>query len=136
MELGKALVRRQGRDLTIVATQLVLHRSLEAAQKLAQEGIEVEVIDLRCMVPLDKETILDSIAKTNRLVVVEESPHVGGWGGYIASLAAEEGIYWLDAPVKRVDLGAGLIPYSPPLEDAAIPNVEYIVQTVRDVVNC
>jgi pyruvate/2-oxoglutarate/acetoin dehydrogenase E1 component len=136
MELGKALVRRQGRDLTVVATQLVLHWSVQAVQKLAQEGIEVEVIDLRCMVPLDKETILDSIAKTNRLVVVEESPHVGGWGGYITSLAANEGIYWPDAPVKRVNLGPGLIPYSSSLEDAAIPNVEYIVQSVRDMVNC
>ncbi len=133
MALGKALVRRQGRDATIVATQLMLHRSLEAAQRLAQEGIEVEVIDLRCMVPLDKATVLDSIAKTARMVIVEEAPEAGGWGGYVASLAADEGLYSLDAPVKRVNMGEALIPYSPPLEDAALPNVERIMQSVRQV---
>jgi pyruvate dehydrogenase E1 component beta subunit len=113
----------------------MLHRSLEAAAELAQEGIEAEVIDLRCMVPLDKTTILDSIARTNRLVVVEEAPHSAGWGGDIVSLAAGEGIYWLEAPVKRVNMGGGLIPYSPLLEDEALPNVRRIAQAIREVVN-
>jgi pyruvate dehydrogenase E1 component beta subunit len=134
MELGKAIVRRAGRDVTIVAIQLMMRRALEAAELLAKEGIDAEVIDLRSMVPLDEETILQSIAKTNRLVVVEESPHSAGWGGDIVSLAADKGIYWLEAPVKRVNMGGALIPYSPPLEDAAIPNVERIAQAVRDVV--
>lgn len=133
MELGKALVRREGRDVTVVATQLMLHRALEAASELAKEGIEVEVIDLRCMVPLDTATILASLAKTNRLVIVEEAPHSAGWGGDIASLAADEGIYWLEAPVKRVNLGRGLIPYSPPLEDEALPNTGRIIRAVREV---
>lgn len=133
LELGQATVRRTGKDVTVVAVQLMMHRSLEAAETLAQEGIEVEVIDLRSMVPLDEETILQSIAKTNRLVVVEESPHGAGWGGDIVSLAADKGIYWLEAPVKRVNMGGSLIPYSPPLEDAAIPNVERIAQAVREV---
>lgn len=133
MALGQAAIRRTGRDVTLVATQLMLHRALEAAAELAKEGIEIEVIDLRCMVPLDKTTILNSIAKTNRLVIVEESPHSAGWGGDIVSLAADEGIYWLEAPVKRVNLGANLIPYSPPLEDEALPNVERIARVVRQV---
>ena len=133
MALGQAAVRREGRDVTIVANQLMMHRSLEAAEQLAKEEIEVEVIDLRCMVPLDKQTILRSLAKTNRLVIVEESPHSAGWGGDIVSLAADEGVYWLEAPVKRVNMGEALIAYSPPLEDAVLPNVERIVQTVRDV---
>jgi len=133
MALGQAVVRRAGRDVTIVATQLMMHRSLEAAQELAQEGIEVEVIDLRCLVPLDKTMILNSIAKTNRLVVVEEAPHSAGWGGDIVSLAADEGIYWLEAPVKRVNMGGTLIPYSPPLEDEALPNVRRIAQAIREV---
>jgi acetoin:2,6-dichlorophenolindophenol oxidoreductase subunit beta len=133
MPLGVAQVRRAGSDVTVVATQLMLHRSLEAAEDLAAEGIEVEVIDLRCMVPLDKAAILTSIAKTNRLVVVEESPHSAGWGGDIVSLAADEGIYWLEAPVKRVNMGEALIAYSPPLEDAVLPNVERIKQAVREV---
>lgn len=133
MPLGQALVRRAGKDVTIVATQLMMHRSLQVAENLAQEGLEVEVIDLRCMAPLDKQTILTSIAKTNRLVVVEESPHSAGWGGDIVSLAADEGIYWLEAPVKRVNMGQVLIPSSAPLEDAALPNVERITQAVREV---
>lgn len=133
MPLGQALVRRAGTDVTIVATQLMMHRSLEAAEILAAEGIEVEVIDLRSMVPLDKKTILTSLEKTNRLVIVEEAPHSAGWGGDIVSLAADEGLYWLDAPVKRVNMGEALIAYSPLLEDAALPNVKRIAQAVRSV---
>jgi pyruvate/2-oxoglutarate/acetoin dehydrogenase E1 component len=133
MELGQAIVRREGKDITIVAIQLMMHRALEVAGNLAKEGIDVEVIDLRSMVPLDKETILNSIAKTGRLVVVEESPHSAGWGGDIVSLAADEGIYWLDAPVKRVNMGGVLIPSSAPLEDASLPNVDRITRAVREV---
>ncbi len=93
----------------------------------------MEVIDLRSMVPLDEDTILESLAKTNRLVVVEEAPHSAGWGGDIVSLAASKGIYWLDAPVVRVNMGGTLIPYSPPLEDEVIPSVKRITQAIRDV---
>ena len=134
MELGKAQVRRQGKDVTVVAIQLMMHRALEAAEALAKEGIDVEVIDLRSMVPLDEETILTSIAKTNRLVVVEESPHGASWGGDIVSLAADKGVYYLEAPVKRVNMGGALVAYSPPLEDASVPNVGRITQAIRDVV--
>ncbi|GAB4520614.1 MAG: alpha-ketoacid dehydrogenase subunit beta [Anaerolineae bacterium] len=133
MPLGKALVRREGRDVTIVATQLMLHRALEAAEKLVAEDIQAEVIDLRCMVPLDTDTILTSLEKTNRLIVVEEAPHSAGWGGDIVSLAANEGIYWLEAPVIRVNMGHALVPYSPPLEDAVLPNVERIMQAAHRV---
>jgi len=133
MPLGQALVRREGRDLTFVATQLMMHRCLEAAAELAKEGIDAEVIDLRCMAPLDEETILKSIAKTKRLVVVEEAPHSAGWGGDIVSLAADKGIYWLEAPVKRVNMGAALIAYSPPLEDEVVPNVKRICVAAREV---
>lgn len=133
MELGKAKIVRHGQHVTIVATQLMLHRSLEAAEQLAAQGIEAEVIDLRCMAPLDKQTILQSLEKTNRLVIVEEAPHSAGWGGDIASLAADEGVYWLEAPVKRVNMGEALIAYSPPLEDACLPNVPRIVDAVKEV---
>lgn len=133
MKLGEAVVRRSGRDLTIVATQLMMHRSLEAAEKLAAEGIEAEVIDLRCMVPMDTATILNSLQKTQRLVIVEEAPHAASWGGDVASLAATEGIYWLEAPVMRVNMGHQLIPYSPPLEDHVIPTVDRIMQAARAV---
>jgi pyruvate dehydrogenase E1 component beta subunit len=134
MELGRAALRREGGDVTIVATQLMLQRSLEAAETLAAEGIEAEVIDPRTMVPLDTETILASLAKTNRMVVVEEAVESAAWGGDIAALAAREGVYYLDAPVKRINLGRGLIPYSPPLEDSVIPTAARIADGVREVV--
>jgi pyruvate dehydrogenase E1 component beta subunit len=133
MELGQAMVRREGKDITVVATQVMMHRSLEVAENLAEEGIDIEVIDLRSMVPLDKDTVLNSIAKTNRLVVVEEAPHSAGWGGDIVSLAADEGIYWLEAPVKRVNMGEVLVPSSAPLEDAAMPNVDRIAGAIYEV---
>ena len=134
MKLGEARIRRRGRDVTVVATQLMVHRALEAAEEVAQDGIEAEVIDLRSMVPLDKDTVLESLARTNRLVVVEEAPHSAGWGGDIVSLAANEGIYWLDAPVIRVNMGGALVAYSPPLEDEVIPNVSRIARALREVV--
>jgi acetoin:2,6-dichlorophenolindophenol oxidoreductase subunit beta len=133
MPLGKAKVLREGSDITIVATQLVCQHSLKVAEDLAAEGISVEVIDLRTMVPLDGETVLKSIAKTGRLVVVEEAPHASGWGGDIVSLAAYEGIYYLDAPVKRVNMGNVMFAYSEPLEKLAIPSAERIMAAVREV---
>jgi pyruvate dehydrogenase E1 component beta subunit len=133
--IGKALVRREGTDVTIVATQLVLQRSLEAAEQLAKDGVSAEVIDLRTLAPLDKATILTSVAKTGRLVVVEEGVHSAGWGGDIVSLVADEGIYYLNAPVKRVNMGAALVAYSPPLEDHVVPNVQRIADGVRAVLN-
>jgi pyruvate dehydrogenase E1 component beta subunit len=132
--LGLAAMRREGRDVTIVATQLVMQRSLEAAEVLAAEGISVEVIDLRCMAPLDEDTILASLEKTHRLLIVEEAPHAGGWGATIAALAADRGIYLLDAPVKRVNMGGALVAYSPPLEDEVVPNAKRIAQAVRELV--
>ncbi len=133
LRLGEARVARSGTDVTVVASQLMLHRALEAANGLASEGIECEVIDVRSFVPLDTATILHSLEKTTRLVVVEEAPHSAGWGGDIASLAAEAGVYWLAAPVKRVNMGAALIAYSPPLEDEVLPNVGRITRAIRDV---
>ena len=133
MQLGQAVIRRAGKDVTVVALQLMMHRALEAAELLAKEGIEVEVIDPRTINPLDQATILTSVRKTNRLVVVEESPHGGGWGGDIVSLVADQALYSLAAPVKRVNMGGALIPYSPPLEDASLPNVERIAQAIRAV---
>ncbi|MCL4876254.1 MAG: alpha-ketoacid dehydrogenase subunit beta [Anaerolineae bacterium] len=133
LPLGKARVVREGSDLTIVATQLVCQHSLKVAEELAAEGISVEVIDLRTMVPLDSETLLSSIAKTGRLVVVEEAPHASGWGGDIVSLAADQGIFYLDAPVKRVNMGNVMFAYSEPLEKLAIPSPERIKAAVREV---
>jgi pyruvate dehydrogenase E1 component beta subunit len=130
---GKARIVRTGADVTVVALQLMLHRALEAAEQLAPKGINAEVIDLRSVTPLDRTTILASLEKTGRLVIVEESPAGAGWGGDLASLAADDGVYFLDAPVKRVNMGGALTPYSPPLEDAAIPTTARIASAIEDV---
>jgi pyruvate/2-oxoglutarate/acetoin dehydrogenase E1 component len=135
IRFGKAVIRREGTDVTIVATQVVAHNAVEAAKQLEQEGISAEVIDLRTLAPLDKDCILKSVAKTGRLVIVEESVHSAGWGGDVVSLVADEGIYFLNAPVKRVNMGAALVAYSPPLEDHVVPNAGRIAESVRVVIN-
>ena len=134
-ELGKAEIVRQGDDITVVATQMMLHRALETADKLADEGINLEVIDLRTLVPLDGETILRSVQKTSKLLIVEEAPRLGGWGASVAALVADEGLFHLDAPIKRVNMENALIAYSPVLEDEIIPNVARIEKATRQLLS-
>jgi len=114
--------------MTIVATQLMLHRSLEAAAKLAADDIQADVIDPRTVVPLDKETILSSVKKTGRLLVVEEGCRTSGIGAEISAMVAEEGIEFLDAPIKRIGVPDTPIPFSPPLENYVIPDTDKIVK--------
>ncbi len=134
-ELGKAEIVRQGDDITVVATQMMLHRALETADNLADEGISLDVIDLRTLVPLDGETILRSVQKTSRLLIVEEAPRLGGWGASVAALVADEGLFHLDAPIKRVNMENALIAYSPVLEDEIIPNVARIEKAIRQLLS-
>ncbi|MCS7261085.1 MAG: alpha-ketoacid dehydrogenase subunit beta [Anaerolineae bacterium] len=129
--LGKGIIRREGRDVTIVGKLLTVYRALEAAERLAQEGIEAEVIDPRTLVPLDKELILESVRKTGRLVIVEEDNLTGGWAGDIAAIVAEEAFYWLDAPIKRVSAPDTPPPFAPVMEDFYVPSVERVVQAVK-----
>ncbi len=130
--LGQAAVVRDGTDATIVALAAMVPRAVEAAERLAADhGIDAEVIDLRTLIPLDAQAILRSVAKTSRLFTVEENPRVGGWGGEIAALVADEGFYSLDAPIVRITTPHVPLPSAAVLEDAAIPTVERIVATVR-----
>ncbi len=129
--LGKGVIRREGRDVTIVGKLLTVYRALEAAKRLAQEGIEAEVIDPRTLVPLDKELILESVRKTGRLVIVEEDNLTGGWAGEVAAIVAEEAFYWLDAPIKRVSAPDTPPPFAPVMEDFYVPSVERVVQAVK-----
>lgn len=129
--IGKGIVRREGKDVTIVGKLLTVYRALGAADVLADEGIEAEVIDPRTLVPLDKELILDSVKKTGRLVVVEEDNLTGGWAGDIAAMVAEEAFYFLDAPVKRVSAPDTPAPFAPVMEAAYVPSVERVVQAVK-----
>jgi pyruvate/2-oxoglutarate/acetoin dehydrogenase E1 component len=135
IELGKADIKREGTDVTIVATAIMVHKTLEAAAELEKEGISVEVVDPRTIVPLDKETIINSVKKTGRLIVVHEAVRRGGIGGEIASMVAEsEAFDYLDAPIKRLGGKEVPIPYNPNLEKAAIPQVPDIIAAVRETV--
>jgi 2-oxoisovalerate dehydrogenase E1 component beta subunit len=129
--IGKADVKRVGRDVTIVATGMMVHLALEAAETLASEGIEVEVLDLRSVVPLDTEAVLASVAKTSRAIVLYESYRFLGLGAEIASVIAEEAFESLDAPVVRLAPPNVPVPFSPALEDAYLPQVADIQDAVR-----
>jgi pyruvate/2-oxoglutarate/acetoin dehydrogenase E1 component len=132
--LGSATVRRQGDDVTVVALASTVPTALEAAERLAGEGISAEVIDLRCLIPLDARAVLDSVTRTSRVVIVEENPYQGGWGGTLASIVADEAFYDLDAPVRRVASACVPLPFSKNLEDMVIPTVDRLTETVRRTV--
>ncbi|MFH1775178.1 MAG: alpha-ketoacid dehydrogenase subunit beta [Chloroflexota bacterium] len=131
--LGQAEVKREGDDVTVVATARMVQEALKAAEELAASGISVEVIDPRTIVPLDKETILTSVQKTGRLVVVHEAVRTGGIGAEIAAIVAEEAFDWLDAPVKRVGAAFSPVPFSQPMEHFCLPWAEDIIKAVREI---
>lgn len=134
--LGQADVKREGKDVTIVATAIMVHRALEAAEALEKEDISVEVIDPRTLVPLDEETIIKSVSKTGRVVVVHEAVKRGGYGGEIASMIAEsEAFDYLDAPIKRLGAASSPVPYNPELEKSHVPQVPDIIQAVKETLN-
>lgn len=134
--LGKADIKREGTDVTIVATAIMVHRALEAAEELEKEGISAEVVDPRTLVPLDTETIIQSVSKTSRLVVVHEAVKRGGYGAEIASMIAEsEAFDYLDAPIKRLGGASSPIPYNPELEKMHVPQVPDIIQAAKETLN-
>jgi acetoin:2,6-dichlorophenolindophenol oxidoreductase subunit beta len=129
-ELGVARVVREGTDCTIAALALMVPRALEAAERLGEQGISAEVIDVRSLVPLDTQTILGSVAKTSRLFTVEENPRLCGWGAEIASIVADEVFWDLDGPVVRITTPHIPLPAAEALEDMAIPSVDLIRETI------
>jgi len=131
--IGKAAVRREGLDLTIISYAAMLHTSLEAAAELAKDGIEAEVIDLRTLLPLDRETILASVKKTSKLLIVHEDTRTGGIAGEIAALVTESAFEDLDGPILRVTSLDTPVPYSPPLEERFLPNAAKIVAAAREL---
>jgi len=131
--IGQGIIRRQGRDVTIVGKLLTLYRALSAANELAKEGIEAEVIDPRTLVPLDKDLLLTSVRKTGRLVIVEEDNLTGGWAAELAAIAADEAFDWLDAPIKRVSAPDVPPPFAPNLERAYVPDELRIMHAVRSL---
>ncbi|HSC46309.1 MAG TPA: transketolase C-terminal domain-containing protein, partial [Candidatus Acidoferrum sp.] len=131
--IGKAVVRREGRHLTIISYAAMMHTSLEAAAELAKEGIEAEVIDLRTLLPLDEETILASLKKTNKCLVVHEDTKTGGIAGEIAAILCERAFGDLDGPLMRVTALDTPVPYSPPLEEYFLPNKERVLHAARQL---
>jgi pyruvate dehydrogenase E1 component beta subunit len=131
VELGRAAVVREGGDITLVALASMVPLALKAADVLAGEGVDSEVVDLRCLVPLDAAAVLTSLRKTSRLVTVEENPYQGGWGATVVSVVADEGFGLLDAPVRRVAGECVPLPFADALEEQVIPTVDKIVTEVR-----
>lgn len=128
---GQADVKRAGKDVTIISFSYMILKALKAAQRLAEEGIEAEVIDLRTLIPLDLETILRSVRKTNRVIIIHEGCRRGGIGAEIACSIQEEAFDYLDAPVERIGALNVPVPYSEPLESAVIPNEKDIIRGVK-----
>jgi len=131
VEIGKARTAREGRDLTIITFGAMVLTALDAAAELEKEGLDVEVIDLRTLAPLDKPAILESVKKTNRVIVLHEASRTGGIGGEIAAIIAEEAFEWLDAPVLRLASLDTPVPYSPPLEDYYLPQTKDVLDAAR-----
>jgi len=133
--LGQAEVKREGRDVTVVATGMMVQRALEAAAELSKQGIEIEVLDPRTLLPLDQETLVNSIKKTSRLLIVHEACKTGGIGAEIAALAAKEAFGYLDAPIERVCAPDIPVPVSPPMEKNYLPKKEDIVAMAKKMVS-
>jgi 2-oxoisovalerate dehydrogenase E1 component beta subunit len=131
VEIGKARTRREGRDLSIITFGAMTLTALDAAEELEKEGLDVEVLDLRTLAPLDREAILASIRKTSKALVLHEASRTGGIGGEIAAIIAEEAFEWLDAPVVRVASLDTPVPYSPPLEEYYLPQTRDVVDAAR-----
>ena len=133
--IGKARVAREGRDVTIVATSIMVHKALDAANALQAEGIDVEVIDLRCIRPIDHATVIASVKKTHRLICVYEAVKAFGMGAEISAMIAESDAFdYLDAPIIRLGGSDSPIPYNPDLEKAAVPQVNEVIASARALV--
>lgn len=131
--IGKGIVRREGRDITVITYGMMVHKSLEAAEQLSKEGVEVEVLDLRSLLPFDKPLVIESVKKTSRLLVVHEDTKTGGIGGELAAIVADEAFEHLDAPIRRVAAIDTPIPFSPPLEEFFLPNTKKIAAALREL---
>jgi pyruvate/2-oxoglutarate/acetoin dehydrogenase E1 component len=129
--LGKARIARKGSDVSVITYGAMVYVALEAAEALAREGIELEVVDLRCLVPLDEEAILNSVMKTTRVILLHEDTQTGGFAGELTARITEKAFDYLDAPPIRVTAPDCPVPYSPPLEEAFLPKVKDVVKAAR-----
>jgi len=133
IEFGKADIKREGKDVTLIAWGAMVGTCLEAAEALAADGIEAEIVDPRTLAPFDKDTVLASVKKTGKVVIVQEAPKTGGFAGEIVAIIVEEGFDYLDAPIKRVCAPDTPVPFSPVLENAYIPDASKIISAVKEL---
>jgi len=131
--LGKADIKREGDDVTVIGLARTVWHALDTAEQLSKEGISIEVIDPRTIVPFDKETILKSVKKTGRVVIVDEDYDRCGFASWVASIIADEAFEYLDAPIKRITTPNVPIPFSPPLEQYILPDAKKIINTVKSI---
>ncbi|MDT7861927.1 MAG: alpha-ketoacid dehydrogenase subunit beta [Saccharolobus sp.] len=131
--LGKADIKREGDDVTVIGLARTVWHALDAAEQLSKEGISIEVIDPRTIVPFDKETILKSVKKTGRVVIVDEDYDRCGFASWVASIIVDEAFEYLDAPIKRITTPNVPIPFSPPLEQYILPDAKKIINTVKSI---
>jgi len=133
--IGKAAVRREGADLSIITFGAMVHTALDAATRLEAEGVQAEVLDLRSLAPLDRDAVLASVSKTSRALLLYEARRTGGIGGELAAIIAEDAFEYLDAPIVRVASEDSPVPYAPALEAAFLPGVEKVVARAKSLVN-
>jgi len=131
--LGQAAVRRSGRDISVITYGAMVHVALRAAEALAKEDIEIEVLDLRTLVPLDEEAVLESVRRTNKVVLLHEDTKTGGLAGELAAIIAEKAFEHLDGPIRRITAPDTPVPYSPPLEKAFLPNEQDVLRVCREL---
>ena len=129
--IGKARLAREGRDVSVITYAAMVHLALEAAEILSKEGLELEILDLRTVSPLDRQAIADTVKKTNRALILHEHPRTGGLAGEIAAIINEEAFDWLDAPIARITALDTPVPFSPPLEEFFLPKLSDIVREAR-----
>lgn len=132
---GKADIKREGKDITVIATSRMVLEALEAAKELEKEGISLEVVDLRTLVPWDRETVLNSVKKTHKVIIAHETWRRAGWGAEVAATIYEEAFEYLDAPIKRIGARNVPHPFSPPLEDAVIPHKDDIIKAAKEILS-
>src|SRR5256712_978506 len=131
--IGKADFKRRGNDISVITYGAMLHNALEAATLLAEEGIDLEVLDLRTLVPLDKEKVLESVKKTSKVILLHEDVRTGGIAGELAAIIAEEAFEYLDGPIMRITAPDTPVPYSPPLEEFFLPKVSDVIRVAREL---
>jgi 2-oxoisovalerate dehydrogenase E1 component beta subunit len=131
--IGKAITRRKGRDLSVITYGAMVYIALDAAKELEKEGIDLEVLDLRSLLPYDREAVLESAKKTSKVILLHEDTRIGGFAGELAALIAEEAFDYLDGPIRRITAPDTPVPYSPPLEEFFLPKVSDVVRVAREL---